>query len=149
MFDLSNLIGEFDKQNRILHLTASAPIRCKTREQGYALAAAVKSILNQNLSGKLGYMITDYSKIIIEPKHIDEYAAALKELMNTYLYPGGLARYGFDISRVTAQIGHRIYLGGSANLFNTKEEAFEYIHDLIARNSSHLADYSNSIKNEG
>jgi hypothetical protein len=133
MVDLTDLVGEFDDEDGIVHLTARSPIRCQTREDGYALAEAVKNILKRHLSNRRGYMITDYTRIILEPKYIDEYAAVIREIMDTYLVPGGLARYGFDISRVTAQVGHEVYLKSPANLFNTREEAFGYIRRLAAQ----------------
>jgi hypothetical protein len=135
MFDLNNLIFEFDEVERIVHLTAGEPIRCSSREQGYALARAVKEFLQTKLGGEKGYLITDYSKIIIEPKFVDEYAAVIKEIFDTYLHPGGYARYGFEISRVTAQLGHSVYLGSDPNLYNSREEAYQFIHNLISQNS--------------
>lgn len=134
MFDLNDLIAEFDHHNKILHLTARSQIRCQTREQGYALARAVKNLLKTYLGDERGYMITDYSKIIIEPKHIDEYAGAIREIIDTYLHPGGIARYGFEITRVTARIGHDIYIGDSPNIFNTRKEAFQFILNMIEGN---------------
>jgi hypothetical protein len=141
MFDLSGLIAEFDEQNKIVHLTAKEQIRCKTLEQGFELARALKDILDSHFSDERGYLITDYSKIIIEPKHIDEYAAFIKDIMDKYLHPDGIARYGFEITRVTAQLGHQLYLGSSPNLFNTYEEAIAYIQGLALSNSS-VADHS-------
>ena len=131
MFDIKDLVGEFDEQYRIVHLTAKRPVHVTTLEQGKILSQAVNEILTQFLAGRRGYLITDYSKIIIEPEKIDEYAAVIKQLIDTYLYPGGLARYGFEITRVTARLGHAAYLGGSPNLFNSRKEAVEYIRSLV------------------
>ncbi len=133
MLNLADLVGEYDEELRIMHLTARKPIRFTTREHGYALAAAVKELLARHLKGQRGYMITDYSKIIIEPLYVDEYAAQIKEIVHTHLHPDGLARYGYEISRVTAQLSHNLYLDSAPNLFNTKEEAYQYIHGLIDR----------------
>ena len=130
MFDISDLVGEFDEQRLIVHLTAKNPVHATTVEQGYTLSRAVKTIMSRFLGDRRGYMIIDYGKIIIEPDKIDEYAAEVKDIMDTYLQPGGWARYGFEITRVTARLGHAAYIGGSPNLFNTKEEAFRYIYEL-------------------
>lgn len=130
MLNINDLVGEFDERLLIVHLTAKNPIHVTTLEQGYMLSQAVKDMLNHFLCGRRGYMITDYGKIIIEPEKIDEYAAEVKDIMDTYLQPGGFARYGFEITRVTARLGHAAYIGGSPNLFNTKEEALRYIHAL-------------------
>jgi hypothetical protein len=130
VFNIDDLIMEFDEQRLIVHLTAKNPIHVTTLEQGKELSRAVKDILDQYLSCRRGYMVTDYSKIIIEPEKIDEYAGEVRQIMDAYLQPGGLARYGFEITRVTARLGHAAFLGGSPNLFNTKEEAFDYIRKL-------------------
>ena len=131
MINLSDLIGEFDKKNRIVHLTAKRPIHVTTLEQGKALSKAVNEILAGHLGGERGYLVTDYSKIIIEPEKIEEYASAMRYIFDTFLYPEGFARYGFEITRVTARLSHTMHLGGSPNIFNTKEEAFQYIYSLI------------------
>jgi hypothetical protein len=133
MLNIEDLVGEFDERHRIVHLTAKCPIHVTTLEQGKILSKAVNKILTQFLAGRRGYLITDYSKIIIEPEKIDEYAAEIKRIIDRYLYPGGLARYGFEITRVTARLGHAAYLGGSPNLFNTKSEAEHYIRSLAAQ----------------
>ncbi len=133
MINIEDLVGEFDQQYRIIHLTAKRPIHVTTLEQGKLLSKAVHTMLSKFLSGRRGYLITDYSKIIIEPEKIDEYAAEIKRIIDTYLFPGGLARYGFEITRVTARLGHATYLGGSPNLFNTREEAETYIRSLAER----------------
>jgi hypothetical protein len=130
MFNIHDLVGEFDEQRHTVHLTAKNPIHVTTREQGYILSRAVKDILCQHLSHRRGYMITDYSKIIIEPEKIDEYSSEVKNIMDTYLLPDGLARYGYEITRVTARLGHAAYLGGSPNIFNSKEDAARYIDQL-------------------
>lgn len=130
MFNINDLVGEFDEQRLTVHLTAKNPIHVTTLEQGYILSRAVKDILDRHLAGRRGYMITDYGKIIIEPEKIDEYASEVKKIMDAYLQPGGLARYGFEITRVTARLGHAAYLGGSPNIFNSKEEASRYIDQL-------------------
>jgi len=130
MFNINDLVGEFDEQRLIVHLTAKNPIHATTREQGYVLSRAVKEILSRCLGNRRGYMVTDYSKIIIEPEKVDEYSAEVGKIMERYLYPGGLARYGFEITRVTARLSHAAYLGGSPNIFNSKEEAYKYIDQL-------------------
>ncbi len=130
MFNIHDLVGEFDEQRLTVHLTAKNPIHVTTREQGYILSRAVKDLLGRYLSHRRGYMITDYSKIIIEPEKIDEYASEVRKIMDAYLLPDGLARYGYEITRVTARLGHAAYLGGSPNIFNSREEATRYIDQL-------------------
>jgi len=132
--DFSQLVTEYDETNRIIHLTARKPVRCVTLQQGYRLAEAVEELIKSHLMNKRGYLVVDYSRIIIEPRHISEYASAIKRLFETYLYPGGYARYGFEITRVTAHIGHEKYIKSSPNIFQTKDEAYAHIYNLIESN---------------
>lgn len=77
-------------------------------------------------------MIIDYTRIIIEPLCIAEYAAEIKKIIDTFLYRDGIARYGFEIGRVTARLGHSTPIGVPLNLFATRAEAEAYIHSIIA-----------------
>ena len=131
MFSNEDLIAEFDPETRIIHFTARKRIVFNSIEDGHQLSDFVKATLDKHLAGKRGYMITDYSKIAIEPILLNLYAREMKEIIDTYLYPGGIARYGMDITRITAKMGHAAYIGGNPNLFNTKEEALDYINNLI------------------
>ena len=61
----------------------------------------------------------------------EELAREIKDIIDKYLFPGGIARYGMDLTRSTARASHAEYIGGDPNLFNLKEEAYAYINDLI------------------
>lgn len=134
MFDPEEVIGKFDPETRIVHLTARSRIQPADLAEGKLLGEAVKAIVKRFLSDGRGYLMTDYTNIIIEPKEVEEYSRIIKELMDEYLYPGGIARYGFEISRINAQLAHQEYLGGNPNLFDTREAALAYLKGLIARN---------------
>jgi hypothetical protein len=134
MFDPEDLIGEFDPETRIVHLTARRPVRACTLAEGRQLGLAVKDLLKRYLSDGRGYLLTDYSKIILEPIEVQQYSRVIKDLLDTYLHPGGIARYGFQISRIIAQLGHEQFIGGDPNLFDTREAAVSYLKGLIARN---------------
>jgi hypothetical protein len=131
MFDPRDIVGEFDPATRIVHLTARKKAIAKTLDEGLLLKKAVRNIMDKYLSSSRGYLVTDYGRIIIDPALMNHYAHEMKYLIDTYLYPRGIARYGMDISRITATLSHQSYIGGSPNLFNTREEAFDYIHKLI------------------
>jgi hypothetical protein len=136
MFDPEELIGKFDPETRIVHLTARNPIHAKTLEEGFMLGKAVKAVIERFLSDGRGYLLTDYSKIIIEPTEVEEYSRWMQEVRDAFLYPGGIARYGFEISRINAQLAHKEYLGGNPNLFDTYEAALAYLKSLIAHDQS-------------
>lgn len=131
MFDPRDIIGEFDPVTRIVRMTARKRITFRTIEEGALLAKTIKEILRKHLSPGRGYMITDYTRIIIEPSLLNLYAPEMKDIIDTFLYPRGIARYGMEITRITAKLGHQAYIGGNPNLFNTRKEAFDYIHKLI------------------
>jgi hypothetical protein len=139
MFDIAKLFGEYDPDNRIVHITASQPIQVRNVEHGLILSQAIKEILKQHLGDGRGYMVTDYTRIILDFSNALLYAREIKDMIDTYLYPGGIARYGMEISRITARMGHKEYLGGDPNLFDTREEAFAYIYALIERNRAEAA----------
>lgn len=136
MFDPENLIAEFDPETRIVHLTARRPVHACTLAEGRELGQAVKKLLERFLSDGRGYLLTDYSKIILEPVEVEQYSRVIRDLLDTYLYPGGIARYGFEISRVTARLGHKEYIGGNPNLFDTREAAVTYLKGLITQNQA-------------
>jgi hypothetical protein len=133
MFDPEELIGKFDPETRIVHITAQTRIRPANLTEGMVLARAFDAILKRFLSEGRGYLLTDYTKIIIEPKEVEEYSHLMKEFMDKYLYPGGFARYGFEISRINAQLAHQEYLGGTPNLFESYDAAMAYLKGLIAQ----------------
>ncbi len=131
MFNPRDIIGEFDSENRIVHLTARKKAIARTLDEGLLVKKAVRDIMEKYLSSSRGYLVTDYGRIIIDPALMIHYAHEMKYLIDTYLYPGGVARYGMDITRITATLSHKSYIGDNANLFNTREEAYDYIYKLI------------------
>lgn len=134
MFDPGELIGKFDPETRIVHLTARNPIRPTDLAEGLVLGRAIEAIMKRFLGNGRGYLLTDYSTIILEPKEVEEYSRWMRGIIDTYLYPCGYARYGFEISRINAQLAHKEYLGGSPNLFDSYEGALAYLKGLIAGN---------------
>lgn len=133
MFDPEELIVKFDPETRIVHLTARTSIRPADLNEGMVLARRIEAIMKRFLGDGRGYLLTDYSTIIIEPKEVEEYSRWMKAMMEKYLYPGGIARYGFEISRINAQLAHQEYLGGTPNLFESYEAALAYLKGLIAQ----------------
>ena len=130
------IIAEFDNDKRILHLTATKVIQVKTKQQLVELCSAVKAKLEKYTDTGRCYMIVDLIKFIIEPKLSDCYAEKIQSIAQNCLYPNGLARYGYQITRIPIMMGHENKIMGDPNLFNTKEEAFEFIESLIQKKSS-------------
>lgn len=130
VFDPDNIIGEFDADTRIVHLTARKRSLIKTVEDGKRLSTRVRAILDSFRPTGRVYMITDYTRIVIDPSLLNLYAQEMKDIIEKYIFPGGVARYGLEIGRITAQLGHSLHIGGNPNLFTTKEEALAYILNL-------------------
>ena len=134
LFDLHNLVAEFDEKNLIVHITGINSLNCQTREQGIILGNKIEESIVSRLADRRGYLITDLSKIVIDPKLVTPYCEYINKFKKLYLQPGGIARYGFEITRITAKMGHKGSIAGPVNLFNTKEEAFEFIYCQIEQN---------------
>lgn len=139
MFDPNDLLITFDAETRIIHFTAKKQIHIKAADELTALCSGAKQFFDQHLSSERGYFITDLAKLKIEPELHHLYAAKIKEIVDTYLYPDGIARYGLSITRIVAIAGHASEIEGEPNLFNTKEEAYRYIHNLIKQRKSATA----------
>ncbi|MFH1304274.1 MAG: hypothetical protein ABIK07_24740, partial [Planctomycetota bacterium] len=104
MTNQSELIIEFDRVNRILHLSARTENRVKSKSQLEALCQAAGQALDKYSSGGRCYMIVDVSMIVIEPELVEPYAEKVQEMYDRYLFPDGLARYGHQITRITARL---------------------------------------------
>lgn len=128
---VKNLIIEFDNEYRILHLSAAHPIHIETKEELTKTCHAVGSQLEKYVASERCFMVVDLSAMIIEPKLVDCYSRKVQNLCESYLYPGGLLRYGFQITRVTAKLGYEKGKLKDLLMFSNKQEAYNYIYDLI------------------
>lgn len=128
---LDDIITEFDDKRRIFHLSSKKPLNIKTSAELSDLCNLVRASLSEHTADERCYMIVDVSKIIIDPILVTEYMQKVKVLCDHYLYPEGLARYGYQITRVTATIVHQRYLQNDPHLFRNKAEAINYVEGLI------------------
>lgn len=130
------LIGDFDDDRRIFHLSAREVIHVDTKEQLEELCSAVFGKLEKHISTDRCYMIVDLAKFIIEPELADYYAEKIQTIAQNCLYPNGLARYGYQITRMTVRLGYKENVAGDPNLFGSKRSAYEFIDRLIQQKSS-------------
>lgn len=130
-----DLITEFDPEKRILHLSAKRVLRITDEERLTALCGAVQDVLERCRPGRC-YLIVDLAKFSIDPKLSALYTDKILAICETYLFPGGIARYGYQITRVTIKIGSRERPESDTHLFGSKAEAFAYIHRLIRENAA-------------
>ena len=130
MIPLENLITEFDDEYRIMHLSASEPIEVKTKLELKELCMEVGARLQKYAAGRRCFMVVNLGAIIIEPDLADSYAQKVQYLTDNFLYPGGLIRYGYQMTRVTAKIGYQTGKLKDLFLFPTKYEAYEFLKKL-------------------
>jgi hypothetical protein len=124
---------EFDEVHRILHLAYKRTVHPTTPAHLEMKFNALRKVLDQYISSGRIYLIIDMSNLILEPDLKMKYVELARGIRDTYIMPGGIARYGFQITRITVRQGYNTYLGESPNIFNSRGEAYAYIHSLINR----------------
>ncbi len=130
MANLNNIIAEFDPVRRILHFTADKVLYFTNRRQLQQLYDDACSLFEKYGGGEKCYMIADLSRFVIEPSQAEFYAQKMGEIKSRYLYPGGLAGYGFEITRITIQMSYNNIPDDQPRLFKTRVEAENYIESL-------------------
>jgi len=120
---------EFDPERRIVHLSAEEDIYFQTPEDLEDLYADTCDILGRYTHGTPVYLLVDMANFIIDPSLFEDYGKKSAMVKEKFLYPDGMAGYGFQITRVTVQLSY-----GNAEkrpaLFKTRKEAEEYLVNL-------------------
>jgi len=127
---IENLIIGFDNEYRILHLSASPIIYVETKRELTKTRQVVGIQLDKYAARERCFMVENLSAMIIEPELVDYYSDKVQTLCDNFLYPGGLPRYDFQITRVTAQIEYDKGKLTVLLMFSNKQEAINYIYDL-------------------
>ena len=130
-----NPIVDYDPEKRILHITAEQKIIVSDEKTLNEMCNFVCSFLTENGKGERSYMIVDISKIVIDPDLAPEYSEHIKKLLDKLLYPEGLVRYGLEITRLTARLGHARNRDKEPLFFHTKDEAFAFVQGRIHQQS--------------
>jgi FMN-dependent NADH-azoreductase len=127
-------ITEFDPERRILHVAYRNRIHPTTKEHLDIIFGAFSDMLEEfTASGKI-YLIIDMTNFIVEPDLKSVYIGNARKLLDTYVIPQGIARYGFQITRITVRAGYHQYMNDNPNIFNSRDEAYEYISSVIRKN---------------
>jgi hypothetical protein len=124
---------EFDKENKILHLSAKETIVIKTQTELNTLCADVHSILGKHCSDSRGYMIVNLVAFSIEPMLAESYGKKIMNISEKFLFPGGLVRYGYQITRMTIRMSSDTKETGDPFLFHTRREAENHIFGIIEK----------------
>jgi len=132
MFD--GVLIDFDSENKILHITGTQKIIVKAQAELEAFCDFVQRTMSEGCGGGLGYLIVDMSRIVIDPSLVHSYAEHVSSLMGRCVHDNGIARYGYEITRLTVRQGYRELPGEDPNIFATKAEALAFIMSQIERN---------------
>lgn len=136
MSNENNVIVEFDQEKRILHLSAREPNHvCKENELN-TLCSSVQEIIKSYCTDERCYMIVNLASFIIEPDLFKQYAEKISSIYEKYIFPNGLARYGYQVTRVTVRLAQMENESVEPLLFTSKDEAFKYVNRLIEQNLS-------------
>jgi len=125
------LVADFDEEKRILHLSCRNKTHPTTKEHLRIKFDAFRELLAKYTATGRIYLIIDMSNFILEPELIKLYAREAKRIRDIYIMPNGIARYGFQITRITVRQSYTQYLGEDPNIFNSRQEAYSYIYSLI------------------
>lgn len=131
MFDDKYIVAEFDDERRILHISYKTRVRPTTRKHLDLKFSALRSLLDKYTENGRIYLVIDMSNIILEPELKYDYAKHAKAISDEYIMPGGIARYGYQITRITVRSSYNDILGENPNIFNSREEAYTFIYRLI------------------
>lgn len=124
-------VTEFDETHRILHIAYRRAIHPTTPAHLEMKFKIFRDLLDQYIpSGKI-YLIIDMTNFILEPDLKTKFAELARMISHEYIMPNGIARYGFQITRITVRQSYNIYLNENPNIFNSREEAYAYIFSLI------------------
>ena len=135
--DIGKIAFDFDPAGRVLHMTARTKVRVSTTQDLHALCLKVQAELQAHIAGGRCYFIVDISMIAIDNHLANEYMRHVQKLLDAYIHPNGIARYGFEITRITAMEGHRHMADEKdPHLFATRDEAYAYILGLIRRRTT-------------
>lgn len=138
-FRYEYFIVDFDESRRIMYLAYERRIHLKTKSQLDQSFELFQSICDRYYSQKKFYLIIDMSNVVIEPELTAVYAKNAKKIIEKYIFPGGVARFGHQITRLTVRRAYADYLTEKPQIFSTRGEACAYIDEVIVANSDRFS----------
>jgi len=126
---LDDLSLSFDPVTRIAELSALKVLSICSKKELNTLCSDTGVLLNRVVGDERCYLAVDIGKIVIDPGLADEYAQKVEELKSRFLFPGGLVRYGYEITRVTIKLVG-LKTGELPVLFNKRDDAIKYLTQL-------------------
>jgi hypothetical protein len=119
-----------------MHVAYPSKHHPTTKEHLDILFASFRAILDEHIDSGRIYLVINMANLIIEPELKTDYAAHAREISDKYLMPGGVARYGYQITRITVRVGYNEYLSEDPNIFDSRQEAYDYIYSLIEKDKT-------------
>ncbi len=133
---LENLVLEYDHDTNILTITGLDKVHIVTSDQLEALYDMIEYCLETQCAEKRGYALVDMSKLTIDYELVEDYAIHHQSSFYRWVYPEGIARYGYAITRLTIADGYRRVGEETPHFFPTRDEAVAYLRDLRQRQRS-------------
>ena len=140
-----DVVLEYDRENRTLHLTAPQKLEIASKTDLESLCRAVTACLADNFDGHKSYMVVDVSAIVIVPALVSAYTNHVAGLTATYLHENGILRYGFAVTRITARASHASAELDAPDFFWSREEAMEFVKALSARRQAESSDVAPEV----
>jgi len=137
---LDGVTIETDRERGVLHLTVEGVVRVEDEAQLGELCRKVGSVFDELPRDRRYYLMVIISRIVIMPELARAYAEKVDFLCQNFLCANGLVRYGHQITRLTARLGHEKYLQNDPHLFGTRRETENYLRALIDNKASGLLD---------
>jgi len=132
MATLAYLEMEHDERRNLVHVSFNRKVTIDTEEKIREFFSLSKQLYEQMGVPKPFYMVINITNIIIDPSLYSLYADLAGDILENYLHPNGVARYGHQITRLTVRRGYSEKIHTDPNIFATRQEATAYIDGLIA-----------------
>lgn len=124
---------EFDIDRRIMHIFFPEKWEVNNRQELEKLFQINHRLFDKYKQFGRFYLVIGIGHLIIDPSLSSFYAQQASQLIEKFIAQGGVARYGYKITRVTVKKGYDETLKENPNLFGTREQAFAHIESLIAK----------------
>ena len=130
MLVLDHIVVEYEPEAEIVHLNPSNQLLINNRNDLETLCGHVRTFMAERCTSNRCYFMANISMITIDPAYMRAYGDHIKALLQTYIYPEGIARYGYNITRVTARGGSKGIQIEDPHFFGTEWEARDYLTRL-------------------
>ncbi len=129
MTDNYDMTIEFDADTRIVSISASEKIFLLDDEDLTTYWEHMTAEISRVVGKERCFLLINLKKIIIDPKISSTYGKLARKFCQEYLYKNGVARYGFEVTRLTV-LRASLESESSPSLFNSMQEAIKFLNSL-------------------